>query len=344
MGSAGMIRGTAGALALILAFAAPLEAGPTRKRRARTAVRYIVTQQKNNGSISAFSPVGSTADAVVSMVAARRAPRQIDRALAYLARQVNRGNVEGVGLISKVVMAAVAGGRNPRRFGGSNLVRALKRSETAEGRLGGGTPVFDHALGLLALIAAGSEPSANATSWLVAAQCRDGGWQFDRPAAASEDDHCVDPADPNDFFASDTNTTGLAVQALEATQDAPTPAVDPFAFFSAIRDDRFGGWGYSWGFETTDSNSTSMVLQAYAAAGRDVPSGAGRALVRLQYRLCGPSGGAFAFTWIEQEDGTIVKDDPNLGATIAAVMGLLREPLPLPPARVTKPAPARRSC
>jgi hypothetical protein len=344
MGSAGMVRGTAGALALILAFAAPLEAGPTRKRRARTAVRYIVTQQKNNGSIPAFSPVGSTADAVVAMVAARRAPRQIDRALTYLARQVNKRNVDGVGLTSKVVLAAVAGGRNPRRFGNSNLVRVLKRSETAEGRLGDGTPVFDHALGLLALIAAGSDPSRNASTWLVTAQCRDGGWQFDRPAAASEDDHCVDPADPNDFFASDTNTTALAVQALEAADDVSAPAVDPFEFFSRIRDERFRGWGYSWGFETTDSNSTSMVLQAYAAAGRDVPSGAGRALARLQYRLCGSRGGVFAFTWIEQEDGTVVKDDPNLGATIAAVMGLLREPLPLFPARVTEPAPARGSC
>lgn len=344
MGSARVVRATASVVAAILLIASPLTAGPTTKRRARTAVRYIVSQQKSNGSVPAFSPVGSTADAVVSMVAARRAPKQTGRALDYLAGKVKKDRVEGVGLTAKVAMAAVAGGRNPRRFGGHNLVRAIKRSETPEGRLGEETPVFDHALGMLALAAAGTAPSGKTAAWLVAAQCRDGGWQFDRPQAPSEDEHCVDPADANDFFASDTNTTALSVQALEASNGAPPAAVDPFEFFAAIRDDRFGGWGYSWGFETTDSNSTAMVLQAYAAAERDVPAGAGRALKRLQFRLCGSNGGAFAFTWIEQEDGTVVKGDPDVGATIAAVVGLLRKPLPVSAATVTKPAPTRRAC
>ena len=31
------------------------------------------------------------------------------------------------------------------------------------------------------------------------------------------------------------------------------------------------GWGYTWGFETTDANSTALVIQAYAAAGTPVP-------------------------------------------------------------------------
>lgn len=336
------VRAAGCGIAGVLLVTSSVYAAPDAKRRARTAVRYVAEHQKPNGSIPSFSTVGSTADAVVAMVAARRAPKQIDKALDYLARQVKKGNVTGTGPTAKVVLAVTAGGRKPHRFGGANLVRALRRSKTPEGLYGEGAAVFDHALAMLALAGAGSAPAGDAVSWLAAAQCGDGGWQYDAPPGPDDDEHCVGPAD--DFFASDTNTTALAVQAFAAVSGAAEPVADPFAFLAAIRDDEFGGWGYSWGFETTDANSTSLVLQAYTAAGRDLPAGAGRALKRLQYRLCGPNGGAFAFTWVEAGDGGVVKSGPDVGATIGAIPGLLRKPLPVTAVPVTKPAPKRRAC
>ncbi|HVL64781.1 MAG TPA: hypothetical protein VM573_06375 [Actinomycetota bacterium] len=336
-----VIRALAVAVCGAVLTAGPLSAAVSPARRARVAVRYIVSKQKNNGSIPAFSPVGSTADAVIAMVAARRAPKQIAKAIDYLRAQARGDGVTGIGLTSKVVLAVVAAGGNPRRFGGRNLVREIRSTLTDSGRFGDGTAVFDHALAMLAVAAAAGAPGEAPARWLAAAQCGDGGWQYDEPAGASDDDHCV--SGEGDFFASDTNTTALAVQALEAAnEEAPR---DPFAFFAAIRDATYKGWGYSWGFEITDANSTAMVIQAHAAADRELPAGAARALRRLQYRLCGKNGGAFAFTWADMDgDGDLEKSGPDVGATVAAVPGLLRRPLPLRPATVELPAPRRVAC
>lgn len=305
-------------VALTFGSSFPSQAAVPASDRAERAAGYIAAHQRPSGSIPAFSSIGSTADAVVSLVAAGVGRPTIDRALDYLARKVRNGKVEGVGLRAKVALAVVAAGRDPRRFGGANLVRAIRSTEQPDGRLGAGTAVFDQALGLLALVAAGRAPSDASLAWLADAQCADGGWQYDEPAGAGDDEHCSTGS--SDWFASDTNTTGMAVMALEAA-GGPAPAVDPVVFFDAIRDADRGGWGYTWGFQTTDANSTALVIQAYAALGAELPSGAMRALRSLQYLRCG----AFAYSF--NPDGS--RTGPDLGATIGAVPGLLREPFPV---------------
>jgi hypothetical protein len=305
--------------ALALGSALPSQAALSAADRAERAAGYIASQQRPNGAIPAFSPVGSTADAVVSLVAAGVGQPSIDRALDYLKRKVRNGKVEGVGLQAKVVLAVVAAGGDPRRFGGTNLVRAIRSTEQEDGRLGATTAVFDQALGLLALVAAGRTPSDASLAWLADAQCADGGWQYDEPAGPGDDEHCAS-GDPADWFTSDTNTTSMAVMALEAA-GGPAPGVDPVSFFDAIRDTDRGGWGYTWGFQATDANSTALVIQAYAALGAELPDGAMRALRSLQYLRCG----AFAYSF--EPDGS--RTGPDLGATIGAVPGLLRAPFPI---------------
>src|SRR5207244_1881993 len=225
-------------------------------------------QQQTNGSFPGFSAIGSTADAVLDMAATGYGDEA--SAIGYLRNQVLRGNVSTVGLTAKVVMAAVAAGRDPSTFAGTNLLGHLTHAERASGRFGDAT-VFDQALAILAIKASGQAPEPMASTWLADAQCPDGGWQFDRPHRASENGHCRDVNDPGDFFRSDTNTTAYAVMALEGLG---TPAFGPFPFFAALRDATYGGWGYTWGFRRTDANSTALVIQAFAARGRALPRGA----------------------------------------------------------------------
>jgi hypothetical protein len=261
--------------------------------------------------------------------------------MRYLARQVADGAVTSVGQRAQVALATVAAGGDPHDIGGHDLIAALRSTEQPNGRYGAGTDVYEHALAMLALAAAGAGPSRAAAAWLDDAQCADGGWQNDDPPGPHDDAHCVDQTDPaDDFFASDSNTTSLAVQALRAGPGGARPAHDPFAFFRALRDRHFGGWGYSWGFETTDADSTALVIQAYAAAGRHSPDGALAALEALQYRRCG----AWAFTWTDDGAGGFTRTPPDVGASIDAIQGELRAPLPIAPARVTKPAPATQPC
>ncbi len=302
--------------------------------RVDKAIAYIATQQRPNGSIPAFSPIGSTSDAVLAFVAGGVGEGEVGEALGYLRRRVVHGKADGVGLQAKIVSAVVAAGGDPRAFGGMDLVQAIVDSLGANGRFDHAS-VFDDALAVIALVAAGEPVPEVAIQWLVDAQCVDGGWQYNRPASTTDDEHCHSTSRPTkDFFDSDTNTTSYVVQAIEAAGGA-TFTADPFAFFDAIRDEKRHGWGYTWGFETTDANSTALAIQAYAATGEPVPDGALGALRKLQDPTCG----GWSFTWAGPR-----RTDPDPGATIGAVLGLLQQPLPLAPGTVDGAVAAIPAC
>lgn len=337
-------------LAALLLSTVPAAAGPTLRRRARQASGWLTTHQNEDGSFPGFSPLGSTADAVLSLVAARRAPSSIEAALDYLEAHV--ADADTLGQKAKLVLAAVAGGRDSRDFGGEDLVQAMLDSEQQDGRYGAATPadpfdgeVTNQALVILALAAApGVDPSTNALVWLVDAQCDDGGWQHTGPQAADENGHCF-TGNPNaDFFRSDTNTTSLAVQAIAAHPQAIAPLESsPFRFFRKIRDQRKGGWGYTWNLRLTDANSTAAAVQAFVSFGKRLPDGAMRALTRLEYKLCGRRAGAFAYTY-EERGGRLRKAGPDEGATIAAIPALLKRTLPIRYVEVSKAAPGLPAC
>jgi len=294
-------------LSLLLVAAAPAHAALTDRERMQRAVGYIASQQNNNGSIPAFSPIGSTADAVLAFVAAGVGRPEMRDALRYLATKTEGGRVDTIGLQAKVALAFSAAGRDPRNVGGENLILQLRNAY-----MDGLSPiVFDTALAILAIESADAGVPAAARNFLVNEQCPDGGWAYDRYDQVNEDGHCFSGDAGSDFFRSDTNSTALAIMALRAT--GARANANPFAFLRDIRDDARGGWGYSWGTTATDANSTALVLQAYAAAGRDAPARAERALRSLQYPRCG----AFAFGF-SGGDPTA----PDVGATIGAVPGL----------------------
>jgi hypothetical protein len=302
----------------------------SRRFKARVAAGYVAGQQDADGSVPGFSLIGSTADAVVSWVAAKSSPENVEDALDYLEGAVAAGEASTIGLKAKVVLAAVAGGRDPAGFGGADLIEEILASEQPDGRLGVATSVFDQALALLALQGSGHGFSTQSVVWLAEAQCRDGGWQFDEPTAPGDNRRCINDELEDDFFASDTNTTSLVVQVLAYIEKSPPePAANPFRFFRKIRDDRFGGWGYTRGL-LTDSNSTALVLQAYASEGLTPPKGARRALQRLQYPVCSAKtkAGAFAFTWTDDDEGGgFRRSGPDVGATIGGIQGLLEVPI-----------------
>lgn len=325
-----MFRITKGLVALALAGA--LVGGTSQaaisdsdRRSAKSGARYLVNEQKRSGKFPGFSEVGSTADAVVSLVAARRGPKAISKAYGFLER--NQADISGVGLTAKVIMALTATGRDPRSFEGRDLVTEITSSEQASGQYGEGTAVFDQALALLALVSADEEPSQAAETWLADAQCGDGGWEYLSPPGEGDDQHCY-KGQPDDYFTSDTNTTGYAVQALEAAAGNVPLDGDPLAYLTAARDDRKNGWGYVPN-SLTDANSTSLVIQAFVAAGEEVPAGAKKALRALQWRACEVKGG-FAYTWQDEDgDGELRRSLADVGATIAALPALLEKPFPI---------------
>jgi len=285
---------------------------------ATAALDYLKTQQNSDGGFgSGFSPdssLGSTADAVLAIVAAGGDPAAFDQGgntpLTYLASQAPSAATGGD--LAKLILAVTAAGENPRQLGGVDSVAKLEALIGAGGRIGAATDTFfGHCLAVLALKSAERPIPAAAVGLIKVAQQAGGGWAWDGSATT----------------AADTNTTAVAVQALAAAGEAPSPIAQALSYYRGIQNDD-GGWPYqspsSFG-TATDANSTAVTIQAILAAGQD-PAGAewttttGQTPVAALEALQNPSG---AFAW-----QATARDD-NLLATVQALPALAGKPFPL---------------
>ncbi|HET6861040.1 MAG TPA: prenyltransferase/squalene oxidase repeat-containing protein [Streptomyces sp.] len=173
--------------------------------------------------------------------------------------------------------------------------------------------VFRQSLALLAQDTVGVKPSAKAVSWLTGQQCDSGGFPAYRADA-------TEPCNAKTMV--DSNATAAAVQALKALggqDDVVKKSVD----WLKSTQNQDGGWSYSPG-APTDSNSTSIVIGALAAAGEkpaEVRSQKGRspydALVTFAIPCDAKEGGG-AFAYQPDKAGKLA---PNGDATAAAVLG-----------------------
>ncbi|MFJ8712379.1 prenyltransferase/squalene oxidase repeat-containing protein [Streptomyces violaceus] len=173
--------------------------------------------------------------------------------------------------------------------------------------------VWRQSLALLAQETVGVKPAAKSVEWLTRQQCKDGGFASYR----------ADPTTACDAKTMlDTNATSAAVQALTALgghDDATGTAV---GWLKSVQNED-GGWGYSPG-GASDTNSTSIVIGALAAAGEkpDQVEKDGKspydALLKLALPCDGDSDGAFAFQ--PDKKGKLAA---NADATAAGVLGAL---------------------
>ncbi|MCS6886827.1 prenyltransferase/squalene oxidase repeat-containing protein [Chloroflexus sp.] len=280
------------------------------------ALQWVAGQQQADGSFAGFGP-GDTADAVVAFVAGGQQPPA--SAVNYLAGQAASYGTSSAGATAKLILAAVAAGRDPLNFGGVNLARQLGSTYSATtGQYG--SDVYGHALALLAIKAMGAQPPAAAIDRLISLQLRDGGWSFDGAAATG----------------SDTNTTALAVMALAGRARA-ADALNAARAYLRGQQNPDGGFPYSqtsaFG-NASDANSTAAVAMAIIALGED-PSGAawkqGDATPLSALAAFQNSSGAFRYQNAMPDDNAL--------ATYQAIPALAGRALPV----VTTSIPAAQS-
>jgi hypothetical protein len=251
-------------LVVLLSVLAPvaLAAGPYTEE-SLGVLSWIASQQQADGSFVGFGP-GSTADAVFAISAAGGDPNGFlvggNSPITYLAANVTSLTATAGGT-AKAVLSAVCAGKNPRSFGGTDLLAALHDSyDPAAGQFG--TDLSGHAFALLALDATGQTIPDLSVSWLRGAQTPEGGWAWNGSPAAG---------------GADTNSTAVAIQALAvagvAVDDAAIQAAVAYLHTQQNTD---GGFPYAnpspYGTDT-DANSTAYVVQGILAAGQD-PEGA----------------------------------------------------------------------
>lgn len=297
-------------------------AGPYRDA-ALGALAWVAAQQQPDGSFPGFGP-GATADAVYAVCAVDGDPNGFlqngNSPISYLGQHASE-LAAAAGTAAKTILAAVCAGKDPRAFGGVDLVAALEKTyDPATGHYG--TDLAGHAFAMLALASVGRPIPDAAALWLRQAQTPEGGWSWSG-----------DPAPGG----ADTNSTALAVQALIA---AGVPAGDAsvqraLAYLHTQQNDD-GGFPYQkpspWGTDT-DANSTAYVVQALVAAGED-PEGpawtrGGKTPLSALLSLQLPNG---AFQWQAAVPGE------NALATYQAIVALMLRPFPLVRTAVAEPA------
>jgi hypothetical protein len=295
------IRLVSAVLILVGWTAGPLPSAPA-KVDLSPALAWLRSQQGPDGGFSngfsEGSDPGTTADTVVAIASAGDDPStwtvEGTSPLDYLSMYASE--VDSPGLAAKLALAVVAAGKNPRDFGGINLVDSVRAGyDSGNGFFGGGP--YDTALGILALRATDEPLPDGAIERLVGARLPDGSYSFSGDMTPG---------------GGDSNTTALVFQALLAA--GAGAEVGPSLTYFRKTQNADGGWTYqkpsAFG-EDTDANSTALVVQALLAGGQDL-SGWGHPLQALE--ALQQESGAFAFNAATPGD--------NLLATIQAIPAL----------------------
>ncbi len=260
------------------------------------ALAWLRARQNTDGGFSgdtgSAGDPSATVEAILAGVAGGQDPaawtQDGNTPISFLESKVNSALAKP-GDNAKLILAVVAAKRNPRSFGGADLVASLEAKLDASGVYGGakaGT-VFEQAWAILALKATRRPIPAPAVDWLAGLQLGDGSWSWNGDTTPGS---------------GDSNSTALAVQALVAAGGRAAAVSKALSYLHGIQN-KDGGFPYqkpSAQGTDTDANSTAYATQAIIAAeGNPSPAGAGwtvggntplSALAALQLK----SG---AFTW-----------------------------------------------
>ncbi|WP_149563118.1 prenyltransferase/squalene oxidase repeat-containing protein [Streptomyces cacaoi] len=207
----------------------------------------------------------------------------------------------------------------------TSAAAAAQRAALPKGLYGDGDPRYDgvwrQSMALLALHGAGAVPAKKAVDWLTDQQCADGSFTAYRADTGKPCDPAKAP--------SDINATTLAVQALSAVGGRSETVGKAVDWIASVQN-KDGGWGYSPGADS-DANSTSLVIGALDAAGRNpaktTKNGKSPYDALASFQLtCGAKGiedapgGQGAFAYQPDKKGRL---SPNNDATAAASLAAL---------------------
>jgi hypothetical protein len=123
------------------------------------------------------------------------------------------------------------------------------------------TGVYRQSLSILALTAAGTTIPTESINWLLGQQCTDGGFQGYKPGGVD-----CSPTNPTNYASEDSNTTGMALQALSALgQQAAAQKAADWLVAHQNTDHGFAYYPSQTTPQDSDANSTAVVLMGLNA-------------------------------------------------------------------------------
>ncbi len=238
----------------------PEVASPHQFVAASNALEYLRARQSITDG--GYGTPGNSAEVMLGVSANGYDPAQwhtgpISRNLVnyFMTETVTSYAATSAAANGKLLLALSGAGQVVTNFRGINLVTSLTQYyDDATGAYGSG--FLDQQFAMLGMAASQTVPS-KAVQYLKDAQQDSGGWE----ASAG--------------WGTDTNSTGLAMQALIAAGEPVTsPAIiSGFSYLRTAQNDD-GGFTYdpnsAWGTDS-DTNSTAYVIQGLIAAGQPLP-------------------------------------------------------------------------
>jgi energy-coupling factor transport system substrate-specific component len=310
-------QAAATSLSVLVVVAAVVPPSTVQGRGAASGRGWLEGVQNPDGGFGATPGAESspaiTGWAVLGLEGAGRNPLDVRHGgatpIAYLRAQV--GGLRSTGDLERTILALEAAGVSPRRFGGRDLVAALRERRSPGGSFEGQVNLT--AFGILALRAAGSPASGlrSSASWLRKARNGDGGWGF-QPQAASDPD-----------------STGAVLQALAAVGNVG-PATRGGTAYLRRAQQANGGFALATG-GPTNSQSTAWAVQGLVAAGVDPAAVRTHGRGPLDY-LAEQQAGDGHYRYSSSSDQTPV------WVTSQALLAVNRKAFPLP--RVSRPSRA----
>ncbi|WP_133906946.1 hypothetical protein [Actinophytocola oryzae] len=290
------------------------EGAPSRPA-ARANSQWLVTQLKSDGTLEnplggALPDHGLMIDVLYAMYASGAGDLAAPIA-SYLELHATDyytwdGLVPGQGFdqiivggaTAKILVAAEVAGRDPRNFGGHDMVAetqgTIKRAGPDKGRVSdyaknpdmadfvsNNANMFGQALGVIGLAGAGVNDQF-AIDTMLTQQCSEGYFRifFGYVPTTETGDHVTpngykvstcDEGKAFDQSSPDGDSTGFALSALLAARRAGAQGLDEpigraVAWLTANQT-ADGGWGGGVGTEVANTNSTGLIVQALADAG-----------------------------------------------------------------------------
>lgn len=294
-------------VALCLSVFAPAVSAQDNEAQAQKGIDWLLTQQQEDGGFAGFSGTsdpGATIDAIFAMVAAQSLGIDADTESAI--KYLESGDLALVfaqtsaGSAAKLALALSVTGNDPHNIAG---IDPLSIAEVGAGLGMIGKGPYEHAYGILALVAAGEPVPQMAIDTARDTRLADGSWSFDGTMTEG---------------AGDTNTTAMMVQALVAagvTSELVTDATD----YLVAAQNEDGGFPYQPGAES-DANSTALAIQAMIAANEENHADA---LAKAQVALAGMQNESGAFFYMASTP------DDNAFSTVQAIPALAGIPFPL---------------
>ncbi len=241
------------ALAASLLLVAPSAAAEPDTAAAGRAAGYLVGQVADGDHLtSEFGDESITADAVLALAAAGRSEdtATIDALLGYLEGRTAQYATSPESA-AKLTLVALATGRDPRSFGGTDLVSAVSAGVQPDGSFGAFPGPYASGLGMIALAGSGEPVPATMTDWLVSRAAPEGGWGYDQGQPADADS---------------TAMAILGLRALPEPSETAAAAVEAAVAWAQATRQPDGSWA---GFAPV--NSTALLGSALQAAGLDQP-------------------------------------------------------------------------